>query len=123
MQVSYIPSFMDWTKKNNYVETAAAFSVSTTVHRATVPADKRWIVLHINCYRDVNATLDITMRSVTPKLIGIIADEAAATGNKWYDSSLNWVLDEGEYIQFEFGVAQGAGAFLSVVVLESTKLV
>lgn len=123
VQLSYVPSFMDWEKKNNVVADATVNYDATTHHAVTVPTDKRWIILSIRDFRDANGTLDITLRNAATNVIHTIADEAAGTGAKWYDSNLNWVLDEGEYVYFEYGAAQGAGAFLSVVVLESTKLI
>lgn len=110
-------------KDNNYVATAAAFSDSTTLHKATVPAGKRWFLIAGYVKRDAAATLIITLRDSAGANIGKILDEAAGTTGVAYPEAdfqvgTAYILDEAEWIQFDFGVAQGAGAYLSCMVLE-----
>lgn len=110
-------------KKNNYVATAAAFSESVLRHKAVVPAGKRWFLIGGYVKRDASETIIVTARDTSDNNILKLLDETASTSGVAYPEAdfqfgSPTVLDAGEYIDFTFGGNQGAGAYLSCIVLE-----
>ena len=115
-------------KVNNLVETAAAFSVSTSEHKWTVPNSKRWFLIGGIIVRDSAETVIIQAYDPT-ELIYRLAGKAPATGTHGYpdgesegaprgEEAIPLILDQGEQIVVTFGGAQGAGASISCIVLE-----
>jgi len=113
-----------WNIKDYYLEDASNFD-STTEHKITVPANKRWIILFGVVNRDVNASLAITVHRSDDKTIGILDSAAAATG-RWafpknegnYTPKGPIILKAGDYIKFTFSDAQGSGAYIGMQYLE-----
>lgn len=117
-------------KLNNYVEDATTNWDSTTEHILTVPANKRWIILGGVVNRDVStgtASLTITLHDSSDNIIGLLLFLGDGTGQIAYPNPVEdkrimsfskLVLDANEYVKFVIGEAQGAGAYLSCMVLE-----
>lgn len=109
-------------KNNNYVATGASFSNSTTLHKIVCPTGKRWFLLGGYVFRDASATIIVTIRDSTGANIQKVLDEAAGTGGTVYPEAVFQtgviVLDAAEWIQMDFGAAQGGGAYVSGIVLE-----
>lgn len=117
-------------KIDNYVIGGASFSDSQQLHKVTCPANKRWFVLGGQTYRDVAATLKVTIKdSSNQELIQFAEDGAGAIEYTWPNSEvvpaaqpstglIKWVMDAGDYVEFAFDVNQTAAARLSCVVLE-----
>lgn len=118
-------------KVNNDVKGGDNFSDSTTLHKLTVPANKRWFFLGGRTVRDVAATLKIHVHESGGDIIMQFLDDAAQATEEFYPQSdisvpanlqanglIKWILDPGECIQFDYGVAQTANSMISCVVLE-----
>lgn len=113
-------------KLNHFEEDATAGGthwLDTTHYRVVVPAKKRWFVLGGQVDRDVSATVNTGVFDSSDNQIGKLMDDAAGTGlvsfpEDSYFIGTPWILDAGEYIESVFGVAQGASATHSCVVLE-----
>lgn len=117
--------------KDNYAidATGGGLWVNTSTYRATVPTGKRWFLIGGICSRDVNSSASVRIYNSTPVQVHNVDEYAAAasvfafpsrqTGiNASTPSGLPFVLDAGWYLQIAFGVAQGAAAFATCVVLE-----
>lgn len=125
-----VPLGMVAKKVNNYIVDAtdnAAGNLkfdSTTVQTYTVPSGKRWIILYGTFNRSDSGTLTIYGYDSADKVICQFAVESAATGySDWPTAPAKgpFILDEDEYILITAGVAQGATAAASCVVLEFAK--
>ena len=100
---------------------------STTSYSATVPAGKRWFLQHAYVWRTQVSTYYLYIQdSGTDVITELASATAAATGVAWPMGtavlrSLNLAgvyLDAGEILNFTFGVAQDASAFLTFTYLE-----
>lgn len=106
-------------KVNNYVAPAASWDTTAT-HNLTVPASTRWVVIGGHVTRDANETVTVYARDSSNNNLVTLMNEGAGTGTTYHAIPTNQllVLDAGEDVQFTFGGAQGAGASLSLVILE-----
>jgi len=121
-------TFLGGKLVDNKVVGASNFSVSTTSHKITVPTGKRWIFMYGNVYRDVNtgtATLVIDLKdSGDELLLWHCVSVAAGTGHTSFPGysiaafKYPFVLEAGDYLEFTFGEAQGAAAYIIARVLE-----
>ena len=117
-------------KVNNYDvdATAGGLWTSTTTYQATCPAGKRWFLIGGVVSNSASGTTLAQVHDAADAVIHQLAVIAASTGVKPYpnqNSSADHmqiptpiVMDAGEYVLVTCGVAQGAGAFASCVVLE-----
>lgn len=120
-------------KVNNYIEDATDIAAgndkfdSDQLATMIVPAGKRWILLGGVVNRDASSTLTIYVKDASDNIIHLVLySGATAALTTWPDNADSEktyifhpiILDVGEYVEFSFGAAQGAGAFLSCVVLE-----
>jgi hypothetical protein len=106
------------------------FSESTTEHRITVPTGKRYYVFCGSVDPDNNSTVTIRVKSSGGKTYGLLMSEAATTTLKVWGSTVESVnnsrsvsgipypLDAGDYVQVEFGAAQGATSEIVTAWLE-----
>jgi len=112
-------------KKDNYDidATGGGLWLSTTNYRVTVPANKRWFLIGGATFRDVSATLYISLRNSAGNELTRLDEVGAGTGYRVYPQSTQqigqpYILDAGEDINMTFGVAQGVTAFATCIVLE-----
>jgi len=123
--IAQLPPMEFWNLKDYYVEDATSNFDSTTEHKITVPANKRWIVLFGIVYRDADASLTITVHRSDDEIIGVLDVASAATG-RWafprnngnYTPKGPIMLKAGDYIKFTFGAAQGTNAYIGMQYLE-----
>lgn len=106
---------------------ASNFSESTSRHHMDVPSGKRWWLFGGNTNRSASATVDIYVRDASANLKFILQDDAAATGVTCFPNptadelrpiSMPIPLEETDYIDFLFGAAQGAAAYVAVIIIE-----
>lgn len=122
-------------KVNNYIIDAtdnAATNAKFTGDQAqeyTVPAGKRWFFLGGHVNRDVSSTLSIYIKDSGDDNMYFLATFAAGTGFVAYPPTaqastvsqfpgMPIIMDEGEYVDIDFGTAQTGGATASCVVIE-----
>ena len=109
---------------DSQVSGAASFSESTAEHRITVPANKRYILLHGMIYRDTSSTLDVYIVDSGNEKIFHLVDEAAGTGltnvpEEGFAMNRPLILlVEGDYIQVVFGTAQSTSGEVKIRLLE-----
>jgi len=128
----------DWStmrKVNNFVEDATDHGAgnlkwdSTTVCTLTVPDGKRWYLIGGTTYRDQAATVSVIVYDNDDKPILPLMYDSAGTGRRGFPHSdaysaseafkaIPCILDQGEYIKFEFGAAQDAVAYVTALVME-----
>lgn len=118
-------------KINNQVTGGANFSDSTTLHKITVPAGKRWFFIGGRTLRDNASTLKIHIHDTSDEVLIQLLDDAAASTEECYPQGditipanlhatglVKWILDAGEYFKFEYGAAQAGASEITCVVLE-----
>lgn len=115
-------------KVNNFLDDATSNWDTTTTHKFIVPAGKRWLLLGGNGFRSDAATVQVYCFNTANKKIFGLTELASAAGRFTYPSRTAevdsgaimdfMVLDAGEYVNFVFGAAQGATAYISCVVIE-----
>lgn len=102
---------------------AANFSESTSEHRLTVPAGKRWRVLYGAINRDANQTVIVYIYNSAGKALANISGKTAGTGVTFFPDSdaiqLPCILMKaGDTLRFVFGGAQSTAAYVHVRYLE-----
>ncbi len=111
--------YSGWRDVTEVIDTSASFSTSTTSHEFTCPAGKQQLVTQIMTKRDANETMIVYHKNSLDEIIALIESQAAATTRLIKPSntaveniSFAWpiLLVPGDYIHYEFGGAQGAGA-------------
>ena len=118
-------------KIDNYAAdaTGGGLWTSTTTYEVTVPAGKRWFLLGGVIKPDTSATTSTTAYNAADEPLYKIGYQAAGTNlqamlkqtadyNHANPHGHPLVLDAGDYVDVEFGAAQGASAYCSCVVLE-----
>lgn len=112
-------------KLNNYSVDATGGAPWTDTQNfiLTCPVNKRWILLGGMVNRSDSSTVVLDIKDSGAVSIDRLLDEGAATGLTPYPESSFFtgtprILDAGESVSAYFGVAQGAAAYITVVVLE-----
>lgn len=100
------------------------FSESTTQHKITVPANEEWILVFGSINRDNSSTLNVYLFNAADKRLVRLSNEAAATGwsqipeaptgATFADKPEGTPMKVGDYLQFDFGAAQGAVAEINM---------
>lgn len=106
---------------------ATALWPDTTHYKAEVPSGMRWFVFGGSCYRDASATVEMAVYNASDEEVLILSYAAASAAKMGFpttdDTTLATqppliILDEGYYIYYTFGAAQGANAYASVMAIE-----
>lgn len=110
--------------KDNYILVGSG----TSTEQITVPAGKRWLVFAVLGVPDVNATLEAAVYDDANVKLMPLGSQGAGTSLVVFPDNggageLNggaypFPLPAGYYIKFTFGAAQGAAAYVGVIVLE-----
>lgn len=115
-------------KVNNRLSPASVWD-SVTQHQFVVPGGKRWIVIGGAINRNAAETVSTAAYDLADNIIvQIDYQSAAASTTVWPSTAASGaipqfpfgglVLDSGEYIRLTFGGNQGAGAWITCMVLE-----
>lgn len=117
-------------KVDNFVLGGTNFSDSTVLHKITCPANTRWFLLGGQTYRDVSATMKVSIKDSSDQELCQLADDAAGAIEYMIPNSepvpaamgvgglVRWIMDGGDYVEYAFGVAQSGAARIACVVLE-----
>lgn len=110
-------------KVDNYLAPASAWGALNS-HEFTVPAGKRWWLYGGIVKRDVSETVSVYLRNGSDEPLLYTMSAGASTNVVHYpDPAVCPIyrpipMDEGDHILVALGGNQGAGAYLSCIVLE-----
>lgn len=126
--MNLIDLFLFGKKNDNYVIDSSTFSESTSEHRYTVPANKRWFLIGGYADPDQNATVGVAIYDSSDQKLLNLAYAGAGTALVSYPQStastnvpqlsLPIVMDAGDYLAVVFGAAQAGAAEITCVVIE-----